>query len=79
MKRNWVKHSIDDRSVTKREFLSRHDQEMRISYVQQQYLVDNKVFSLGQIHSYEKRNLLTAVKYRGRKYFKKSEVSALIG
>ena len=78
MKRNQVKHSINDRPVTKREFLRRHDQEMRVSYVQQQYLVDNKVFSLGQIRSYEKRNLLTAVKYRGGKYFKKSDVSALI-
>ncbi|OGG93165.1 hypothetical protein A2609_02695 [Candidatus Kaiserbacteria bacterium RIFOXYD1_FULL_47_14] len=78
MKRNQVKHFINDRPVTKKEFLHRDDQEMRTS-VQQQYLVKNKVFTLGQIHSYEKRNLLTAVKYRGRKYFKKSDVSALVG
>lgn len=79
MKRNQVKHFINDRPVTKKEFLHRDDQDMRMSHVQQQYLVDNKVFSLGQIRSYEKRNLLTSVQYKGRKYFKKSDVSALIG
>jgi hypothetical protein len=79
MKRNQVKHFINDRPVTKKEFLHRDDQEMRTGYVQQQYLVKNKVFTLGQIHDYEKRNLLSSVQYRGGKYFKKSDVSALIG
>jgi len=79
MKRNQVKHFINDRPVTKKEFLNRDDQEMRTAYVQQQYLVDNKVFSLGQIRSYERRNLLTAVQHKGRKHFKKSDVAALIG
>ena len=78
MRRNQIQHFIDDRPVTKKEFLSRHKEEIRKSYIQQQYLIKNKVFSLGQIHNYEKRNVLHSVQYRGRKYFKKDDVSALI-
>ena len=73
-----IKYSIDDRPVTKKEFLRHQDQEMSAHYVQQQYLVDNKVFSLGQIRNYEKQNLLPSVQYRGGKYFKKEDVQVLI-
>ena len=78
MKRNQVQHFIDGRRVTRKAFLKRHDEEMRMPYIRQQYLVENKVFSLGQIRNYEKRNLLPSVRYKGRKYFKKEDVSARI-
>lgn len=73
-----IKYSIEDRPVTKKDFLRHQNQEMSAHYVQQQYLVDNKVFSLGQIRNYEKQNLLLAVKYKGRKYFKREDARALI-
>lgn len=73
-----IKYSIDDCPVTKKEFLRHQDQEMSAHYVQQQYLVDNKVFSLGQIRNYEKQNLLPCVQYKGGKYFKREDVRALI-
>jgi len=78
MKRNQVQHFIDGRRVTKRDFLNRNDEEMRTAYVRQQHLVENKIFSFAQIRDYEKRRLLSPVRYRGGKYFKKSDVSALI-
>ncbi len=78
MKRDRVRYSVDDQPVTKKEFLSRHDEEIRTTHIQQQYLIKNKVFSLGQIRNYEKHNILPSVQYRGRKYFKKDDVSALI-
>ena len=78
MKRNQVQHFIENRRVTKKDFLSRHDEEMKKSYVQQQHLIDSKVFSLGQIRNYEKRNLLSPVRYRGGKYFKKDDIRTLL-
>lgn len=78
MKRNQVQHFIDGRRVTKIDFLSRHDEEMKKLYVQQQYLIDSKVFSLGQIRNYEKQNLLSPVRYKGGKYFKKDDIRALL-
>ena len=78
MKRNQVQHFVDGCRVTKKDFLKRHDEEMRTAYIRQQYLVENKVFSIGQIRNYEKNNILSSVRYKGGKYFKKSDVSALI-
>lgn len=78
MKRNRVQHFIDGHRVRKDVFLSRRDEEMRTTHIQQQYLIKNKVFSLGQIRNYEKRNVLPSVLYKGRKYFKKNDISALI-
>lgn len=76
--RNQAQHFIDGRAVTKKDFLSRNDEEMRTAYIRQQYLLENKIFSLGQIRDYEKRRLLSPVRYRGGKYFKKEDVSTLI-
>ena len=78
MRRNRVQHFVDGHPVRKGVFLNRRDEEMRMTYIQQQYLIKNKVFSLGQIRNYEKRNVLPSVQYRGRKYFKKNDVSALV-
>ncbi len=78
MRKKQVQHFIDDRPVTKKEFLGRQNQEMKATYIQQQCLVDNKVFSLGQIRGYEKRDSLHSMRYKGKKYFKKDEVLALV-
>jgi len=51
---------------------------MSTAYVRQQSLLDNKVFSLAQIRDYEKRHLLSPVRYRGGKYFKKNDIRALL-
>jgi len=78
MKRNQIQHFIDGRRVTKKDFLRRNDEEMSTAYVRQQSLLDNKVFSLAQIRDYEKRHLLSPVRYRGGKYFKKNDIRALL-
>lgn len=51
---------------------------MKTKYVQQKYLLENKMFSLGQIGIYEKNGVLSYVRYRGGKYFKKDDVLALL-
>lgn len=78
MKRNQVQHFIDGHRVTKRDFLNRNDEEMKIAYVQQSDLLRSKALSLGQIHDYEKSGLLSAVRYKGGKYFKIETVRTLI-
>ena len=78
MTRGNVQYSIDGSPVTKKEFLRRRDKEVREVYVQQQHLIKNKVFSLGQIRKYEKLGLLASVRHKGKKCFKREDALALV-
>lgn len=78
MKRSKIQYSIEDHPVTKKDFLNHQNKEMKTKYVQQKYLLENKMFSLGQIGIYEKNGVLSYVRYRGGKYFKKDDVLALL-
>jgi len=67
-----------DRPVSKKEFLRWKDQEREKLYIGQKHLLDYKLLSSGKIKAYEKQGLLASIRHRGRKYFKKDEVMALL-
>lgn len=77
MRKKKAQYFIRGRSITKKEFLNRRDDEVETAYVYQQYLLENKIFSLAKIRAYEKRGLLPSTRHRGKKCFKKEDVLML--
>lgn len=78
MRRNRIKRFIEDRPVTKKELLRRQKEEITADYVEQQRLVESKVFTLANLKKYVKKGLLRTTRYKGKRMLRKEDLARII-